>query len=191
MLYYLAKYIFLIYFLIFNRVKVDGLENIPERGGIIICPNHIHWLDPILVGVYTKRKIHYMAKAEAFKNKLFAFVLRNIYAFPVKRGTPDISAIKTSLKIVKNGKCLGIFPEGHRSENGKLQKAEPGVALISLKSKTPVIPVKITGSYKPFSKLKITIGKPISFLKYSGKKLSMDEINKLSQLIMKEISELA
>lgn len=190
MLYGFAKGLFAIYFSLFNRVTVEGSENIPKDSGVIICPNHINWLDPILIGVYVKRKVHFMAKAELFRNRIFAMILKGINAFPVKRGTGDISAIKTSFKIIKNGEALGIFPEGTRSRSGKLLPAEPGVALISVKTGAPVIPVRISGSYLMFRNIKIVIGKPIVFDQYMGKKLSMDEINDLSQTIMKEIEKL-
>lgn len=191
MLYKIVKFIGTIYFFIFNKVRVLGADNIPKSGGLILCSNHIHWLDPLLMGVYIKRKIFFMAKAELFKNHFFAMILKGINAFPVKRGTADISAIKKSLKVIKNGRILGIFPEGHRSKDGNLLPAEPGVALISLKTDAPVVPMRINGNYKFLGKLYITIGKPIIFSEYRDKKLSMDEMSKLSQLVMDEIAKLA
>jgi 1-acyl-sn-glycerol-3-phosphate acyltransferase len=117
--------------------------------------------------------------------------MKGINAFPVKRGTADISSIKNSLRVVKEGKILGIFPEGTRSKTNELLPAEPGVALIAIKTNAPVIPVRIKGSYKLFGRLKITIGKPMSFEEFSGRKLSGEEINEISQSIMKEIGKLA
>jgi 1-acyl-sn-glycerol-3-phosphate acyltransferase len=190
-LYNLARFIFKVYFIIFNRIEVEGRENIPSSGGLILCPNHIHLLDPILVGVCVKRDICYMAKAELFKNKFFAIIMKGINAFPVKRGTADISSIKNSLRVVKEGKILGIFPEGTRSKTNELLPAEPGVALIAIKTNAPVIPVRIKGTYKLFGRLKITVGKPMSFEEFSGRKLSGEEINEISQSIMKEIGKLA
>jgi 1-acyl-sn-glycerol-3-phosphate acyltransferase len=191
MLYKLGKVLFSIYFFIFNKVIVHGCENIPNTGGFVLCSNHIHWLDPLLMGAYIKRNINFMAKAELFKSKFFAIILNGINAFPVKRGSPDISAIKTSLKIIKNGHVLGIFPEGTRSKDGNLKPAEPGVALIALKAQAPVIPMRIKGNYRPGGKLLISIGKPIEFGEQNSKKLSMDEMIRISQNIMDEIGKLA
>jgi len=171
-------------------VTVKGHENIPDSGGIIICANHIHWLDPLLLGVVIKRRISFMAKAELFQNKIFAAVLKSIHAFPVKRGTADISAIKNSLKIVKEGGALGIFPEGTRSKDGKIHEAEPGVALIAVKAKALVVPVKISGSYKHFSSIKVIIGEPIMLGDNQKQKISLDKINELSQSIMNQIARL-
>lgn len=190
MLYGFAKLVFKIYFFFANRITLEGTENIPEKGGLVLCSNHIHWLDPILIGICVKRKIYFMAKAELFKNKFFAFIIRNINAFPVKRGTADISAIKRSLSIIKNGDILGIFPEGTRSKNGKLLPAEPGASVIALKTKAPIIPVRVQGSYSFRGNLRVTIGKPILFEEYIGKKLSGEEINSISQRIMAEIGRL-
>jgi 1-acyl-sn-glycerol-3-phosphate acyltransferase len=171
-------------------VAVYGHENIPEKGGIIICSNHIHWLDPMLIGAFIKRKINFMAKIELFENKFFAIILKGINAFPVRRGTADIHAIKNSLKIIKNGEVLGTFPEGTRSKDGELKPAEHGVALISVKTDAPVIPIKISGSYKLFGGLNVSIGKSVIFTEYKNHKLSSDQVNELSQLIMKEIGTL-
>lgn len=180
----------MIYLNIFHRLYVEGTENVPDSGGLIICSNHIHWLDPILIGVCIKRKIHFMAKAELFNKKFFAIIVRGINGFPVKRGTADISAIKTSLKIIKKGEILGIFPEGTRSKTGKLLPPQSGVGLIVAKSGVPVVPVRISGSYRVFGKLKVTIGKPVSFDEHSDRKLNSDAINEISISIMKEISML-
>jgi 1-acyl-sn-glycerol-3-phosphate acyltransferase len=190
MLYRFVKFVFRIYFSIFNRVTVKGFENIPEYGGIIICSNHINWLDPILLGAYLKRKINFMAKAELFRNKLFAVIMKGINAFPVKRGEADITAIKTSLRIIKNNEVLGIFPEGTRSKDGKLRPAEPGVALIGVRTKAPVIPVGISGRYNIFNKLNIIVGNPMIFEGNGSSKLTNEDINNLSQSIMYEIGKL-
>lgn len=190
MFYNFVKFVFKLYFSLFNKVSVQGSENIPESGGLILCPNHIHWLDPLLIGSYVKRDVYFMAKVELFKNNFFAIILKGIHAFPVKRGKGDISAIKYSFKVIRNGNVLGLFPEGTRSKNGRLLPAEPGVALIAIKTGALILPVRITGSYKAFSKIHITIGKPISYSGYSDKKLSMEEIDELSQNIMKELAKL-
>jgi 1-acyl-sn-glycerol-3-phosphate acyltransferase len=189
-LYYIARFIFKVYFILANRVTVKGADNIPETGGAIICPNHIHWLDPLLIGTHIKRTVFYMAKAELFTGKLSSFILKGINAFPVKRGTADISAIKYSFKVIKKGAILGIFPEGTRSKNGELLPAEPGAALIALKTNVPVIPIRVKGSYSIFGRLSITIGKPMDLSGYMDRKLTSDEINEASQNIMEEIKKL-
>lgn len=191
MLYSIGRFISKVYFFIFNRISVEGRDNIPSSGGLVICPNHIHWLDPMLVGICTGRIVYYMAKAELFDSKFFAFILKAINAFPVRRGSVDISAIKNSFKIINNGGALGIFLEGTRSKDGKLLPAEPGAALIALKTNAPVVPIRISGSYKLFGHISVKIGKPFSLEEFRGKKLTSGEIASISQLIMDEIGKLS
>lgn len=190
-MYRIIRGIFIFYFGIFNRVKVTGSFNIPQESGIVVCSNHIHWLDPILLGVYIKREIHFMAKAELFRNKLLSILLQSINAFSVKRGTADITAIKTALRVVKDGNALGIFPEGTRSKNGQLLPAQPGVGMIALKTNAPVVPIKIDGKYRVFGRLHIIIGRPINLEAYKGRKLSAEENSAVSQKIMDEIRKLS
>lgn len=191
MFYYVAKYIVLFIINVIFRIEVEGYENIPERGPIIICPNHISFLDPPIIGAVFTRRIFFMAKAELFKNPLFKFILSNgLGAFPVKRGTSDLTAIKIALKHLKNGHVVGIFPEGTRSKTGKLQKAEPGVSLLSVKGNAPVLPIGIKSTYKLFSKVVIKIGKPIYFDEYQNIHLTSQDMANIGEKIMFEISKL-
>lgn len=186
----IGKIIFIPFFHIFYRLRVKGKKNIPKTGGAIVCANHISNFDPIVVAICIKRNVHFMAKAELFENKFVSFILRNLHAFPIKRGSADITAIKNSLKLIKNGEILGIFPEGTRSKTGQLLPAEPGTATIAIKTKAPIIPIKIIGDYKIFKPVKVVIGEPIELAEYYDRKLTSDEINKASQQIMAEIDKL-
>lgn len=191
MFYYIAKYIVLAVIKVIYRVQVEGIENIPKKGPVIICPNHISFLDPPIVGALLNRRIYFMAKAELFKNVIFGYILRKgLGAFPVKRGTSDLSAIKTALNHLKNGQAIGIFPEGTRSKNGMLQKAEPGVSMLAVRSHAAVIPVGIKSNYRLFSKVIIRIGKPINLDKYLNSKLSSNDLALIGEEIMAEISKL-
>lgn len=191
MLYYIAKYFVLAIIKIVFRVQIEGIENVPQKGPVIICPNHISLLDPPIIGALLNRRIYFMAKAELFKNPLFGYILRKgLGAFPVKRGTSDFFAIKTALNYLKNGQAIGIFPEGTRSKNGMLQKAEPGVSMLAIRGHAAVIPVGIKSNYRLFSKLTIRIGKPVNLDKYSSSKPSSNELALIGEEIMKEISKL-
>ncbi|MBE3579520.1 MAG: 1-acyl-sn-glycerol-3-phosphate acyltransferase [Caldanaerobacter subterraneus] len=191
MFYYFAKVIVRAIVNVIFRIKVKGLENIPRKGPIIICPNHISLLDPPVVGALLNRRIYFMAKEELFRNPFLKLLLgTGLGAFPVKRGTADLSAIKTALNHLKKGRAVGIFPEGTRSKTGKLQKAEPGVAMLAIKSKAPVVPVGIKGRYGLFSRVIINIGKPMTFEKYYDSKLSSQQLAEIGEEIMKEIAKL-
>lgn len=172
------------------RVEIQGKENIPMEGKSIVCSNHFNLLDPVFIGTCLPRKINYMAKEELFSNKIFALILNKLGVFPVKRGGADISAIKTALKILKNEEIFGIFPEGTRSKTGEMLEAKPGLAMIAIKSQSSIIPVAIIGNYKPFSKVKIIIDKPIDFSDYYDQKISTDEYQQLSQSVLDHIKKL-
>lgn len=189
MLYGFSKSVVWTYFHIFYRVEVVGLENIPEDGALI-CPNHYSLLDPVFLSISIPRKIKFMAKHELFKKPLLGWFLKNVGTYPVKRGEPDLSSIKHTLKLLKNKELVGLFPEGTRIKTGGLGIASPGVALFSIRSGKVVVPVGITGSYKLFSKIKLNFGQPIDFSIYKKEKMTNEDYEELSQLVMKQIEQL-
>lgn len=157
----IMKGIFHFLAIIIYRPKVYGQENVPTDGGAIICPNHVHAMDSVIIVTTNKRKVHFMAKEELFKNGFIKWIANVFGIFPVKRGGRDIDAIKTSLKILKNNGLLNIFPEGTRNGFSKGVKPKNGAILIAEKAKVPIIPVGVQGSFKPFTKVKLNYGKPI------------------------------
>lgn len=168
--------VFLLY-----RPKVEGLENFPESGKTIVYSNHISVLDPVIIGCILPRKIHFMAKVELFKNPLFSFILKKLGAFPVKRGTADISAIKNSLQVLKEGKVFGIFPEGTRSRQGGIQHFSHGIASIAHRSKAKIIPIAIKGQYKLFRPINIKIGEALNVEHYFSQKSSTELLDSMSR----------
>lgn len=95
------------------RLQVEGKDNIPLRGAVIIAANHKSYFDPPLAGVaFHNRRLSYMAKSELFRNPLFGWLIRKLGAFPVKRNSADMGAIRQSVRIIKGGEALLIFPEG-------------------------------------------------------------------------------
>ncbi len=158
MLYNFAKILFRIYFALFYRVKVEGIENIPEEGPVLLYANHPSAWDMILIACFMKRKIHFMAKVELFKNPLFAYILRKLGAFPISRGTGDVGSIKTVFKLLKQGKVVGIFPEGTRTPKKNLNKGKGGAAMFALRSNAPVLPVAVVWNKKKFTTLRLVFG---------------------------------
>ena len=108
MLYPLGKFLVSVLFKILFKIKVIGKENIPKNGPVIICSNHISNYDPPTVGMTAPRTIHFMAKEELFEKKGLGFILRNVNAFPVKRGMRDRNALRKGLKLLDEGKVLGL-----------------------------------------------------------------------------------
>ena len=192
MFYKFFKILCRIWYGIFFRTKVIGAENIPKSGGFILAANHMSNWDPPFLGTFTDREVNFMGKEELFKNPIMAAICRGLHVFPVKRGAADKSAIKTALKILKNGDCFGIFPEGTRSKSGKIRKAESGVSLIAAMSKVPIIPAAIVNTNKIFSeklfpRLVVVYGKPIFF---EGNPKDKDQLSNFAQKIMSEVAKL-
>ena len=176
-LYKFCRAIAKVLFKIFYRVKVVGEITLPENKGYIICSNHIHAIDPGFIGCFTKRPISFMGKKELFKNPILGWFFRKIDGFPVDRGKGDISAIKTAIEILNSNKVMAMFPEGTRSKTGELGEFKRGAAMIALKADAPIVPVKIEGNYRLFSKMTLKIGNPVSVTK-ENQKIIMDELHK-------------
>lgn len=171
--------------------KVIGLENIPTDGGYIISANHKSNYDPIFTTIVQRKKVYFLAKEELFSYKPFAKFLLFLGARPIKRGTSDIGALRMGISLLKDGKPLTVYPEGKRREKIDLTKVKTGVVLLAVKSKVPVLPIGIEGEYTPFSRIKLTIGKPIYLDEYYDKKLTSDDMYQITIDIMKYIQILA
>lgn len=146
--------------------KVNGKNNIPKKGGYIVCSNHLSNFDPVFLGITQRRQIFYMAKVELFKNKLLGWLFRGLGAFPVERGKGDGKAINNAEALIRDGKVLGIFIEGTRSKTGEFLRPKAGAAVIAEQVRVPVIPVCITPKNKKlriFQKVTISWGEPIPF----------------------------
>lgn len=171
------------------RIKKINEDNIPKEGSYIICANHISNWDPVILITCTKRKICFLAKEELYKSKFFVWLANLFEIYPVKRDQKDIESIKNSIRVLKEGKLLGLFPEGTRNGLEKNGKAKSGAAYMSIKTGTKVIPVGITATYKRFSKVRLNYGKPMDFSEYK-KANDKEALEEVSDKIMKEIIRL-
>lgn len=176
-----------ILFRLLYRLEVHGKDNVLEEGRLILCSNHISNLDPIILSIVFPRQVCWMAKKQLFKNKVLSCFLTKLGAFPVDREESDLSAIRNALKVLKKESVLGIFPEGTRVKEMNIENAKSGVALISIKANSPVLPVYIEGHFKPFSKIRVYFGKPISFFSKDDKKLTTEDYRLFSKEILQSI----
>lgn len=126
------------------RIQVIGEEHIPTQGAFVITANHRSLYDPVLVGICTKRSLCYMAKEELFERKFFAFILKNLGVFPVNRQSGGGAAISYAIELLQQGKPLGLFPEGTRSNTRRLLPFKAGVLLMVRKADVPMIPCAIS-----------------------------------------------
>lgn len=172
---------------LFYRFKVTGIENIPMNDKLVICANHKSNWDPVLISIVFPRQIHWMAKKELFKNKILSFIIYKLESFPVDRHDTDITAIKNALRVLKNEKVLGIFPEGTRVDTVDLNNAKAGTALLAIKAQSKVLPIYIGSTYKLFGNVNINIGKPIDLSDNFNKKLNNEEYLDISKNILELI----
>ncbi|MBB4823784.1 1-acyl-sn-glycerol-3-phosphate acyltransferase [Sporosarcina luteola] len=186
-LYPLGKFLVSTIFFPLYRIKVIGKENFPEDGGVLLCANHIENFDPPVVGITCPRTVHFMAKEELFQTPVLKSVLPSVNAYPVKRGMSDREAFRTTLKLLKEGKVVGLFPEGTRSKTGELGKGLAGAGFFALKGNAKVVPCAIVGPYKPFRQLKVVYGKPLDMTEYRERKASAEEV---TEVIMNAIRQL-
>lgn len=173
------------------RIEISSMENIPENGACMVCANHQSNWDPVILILFLKRKVHFMAKSELFENFFLNKLLTSEGVIPIKRGAADIQAIKSSMEVLKNGEVLGMFPTGTRTKQMDGADAKKGAALIASRTGANVVPIYINASYKVFSKIKINIGKCMDLTELKGKKLTAEELEVLSGDIYGEIKKLA
>ena len=157
---------------ILGQLESHGVENIPKQGGVVLVSNHVSYVDPVIIATVTSRELHFIGAEKYFRVPVFGWLLTKLNGFPVKRGTPDLYALKKTLSCLKAGKALLIFPEGTRSDDGTLGEMHNGVSFILHHSNVPAIPVFIRGAecfmprgakfIRP-AKLSVTFGTPIDF----------------------------
>ena len=162
---------------------VEGLENLPDEGGCIVCANHLSARDPFYLAVKVRnRYLHFMAKAELFRFKPVAWFMRGLMSFPVDRGHNDLNAVRTSLKLISEGHALALFPQGTRSRDNSRTPMLSGVSMIALRSGAPVIPAYIGGPYRLFRRIPVRVGKPVD-LSDLGRRFDGETLNAATRRI--------
>lgn len=174
-LYRFLKIIYAILLKILFNPKVYGVENIPNDEGIILAGNHKNAIDPVVVMNSTKRRVYFMAKAEAFKG-ILGIIFNKIGLIKVDRSKNNPLAVIEAEKLLKSGSVLGIFPEGTRNKTDKeILRFRYGTVSIAKRSNVKIVPFAIRGKYKIFrSNLQIEFGKPIDVIN-----LEIEDANKL------------
>ena len=172
-----------------------GRDNIPQKDSFIMVSNHGSFLAPPLLGHAIGRNISFMAKAELFKIPFLGFVIKACGAYPVKRGIADKNTIKTACEKLSNDNCIGIFIDGTRQKNGRVNKPKQGAALLAFKNKKLLLPVAIVNSHRLirfkfcipfFAKIVIKVGKPL----LPPKSSSRDDLNAATINLQENINHL-
>ena len=184
----IRKIVKLIAYIIY-RINITGQENIPPEGAVIICSNHISGLDCLALAISCKRQIFFMGKRELFDKPVLGWLLKKVGAFPVDRSTTDMKAYRHTMDLLKKDKALGIFSQGTRTAD--FENVKGGVAVFALKSGAPIVPTGIRGTYRPFSKMYISFGPPISMAPYEGRKVKTDVVDELMAQVVSQVSALS
>ena len=180
-----------LWFAIMFKVEIKGKENVPAEGNAIICCNHYSNYDPFAAAIYLDRLPRYIGKKELFENKILAYLLKEVRVFPLDRkAAMDMKAVKTGLKVLKDGEILGIFAEGPRVKEGEYVDAKGGVALFGMKGNANVIPCAISGKYKFRNKITVEYGAPLALDEFRGQKLTAEVMSEITDVIMGKVEEM-
>jgi 1-acyl-sn-glycerol-3-phosphate acyltransferase len=173
-------------FRVLFSVEYHGLENVPERGPVIIAGNHPSYLDPALVALPIKRPIRFMAWDTLFKIPFFGQLIRTLGAFPVdlRKGKGE-AAFREATRVLESGEALGIFPEGQRSQQGPMGELRNGVARLALETGAPIVPVTIGGAYRAWPKWKL-LPRPAKIIVSFHEPIRLDEIESKAQRHVRE-----
>lgn len=184
----------------FARCEVVGIERVPLDGPLVIVANHLNLLDPPLIAATTPRRVHPMAKRELFETPLVGWVLWPYGAFPVRRFSADMGALRAARNLLRHDAAVLMFPEGTRSKDVQLHPALPGAAMVALLADAPVIPVAITGTESvrlPGSlfawmrgarpRLRVVFGEPV---RLDGSSADGGSAERATDLVMRRIAAL-
>ena len=160
------------------RVGYSGRENIPAAGGVLIVSNHQSHFDPPLVGIGCWRQMNYVARRTLFNFRPFGWLLKSVGAIPIDRDGIGLSGIKESLKLLKRGEMVLIFPEGTRTRDGEIGPFRPGFTTLAARSNAAILPVAIEGAFQVWprtkkfpglGKIRVRYGQPIPHAEIAGR----------------------
>lgn len=199
-LYQLCRRSLKAFLLVYNRMEVHGQEHIPATGACIIAANHVSFLDPPVVGaVVRSRVVRFMARDTLAGNHFLKWWMRSVATVTISRERGDIGALKRALQALRDGDCLGLFPEGTRSPDGELKPAKGGIGFLMGKAGVPVVPVYVDGTYNAFSrnhrvirpcKVRAFVGPPIQPAELAALGSDRASYEKVGALVMERIAAL-
>jgi len=197
--YYFLWGLTLIIFKVSFKIKIRGKGNIPSKGPAVVASNHLSYLDPIVLGLITPRRMNFIAKEELFGNFLFRALITQLGAFPLKRERFDRAGYEKALAILREGGILILFPEGTRAQHGKPGHLRQGAVRIALRAGVPLVPIVIAGtdSILPrgkrtirLGKIRVEVGKPLAAVKLDKTQDSRRETDELLGSLKRRMKKL-
>lgn len=185
------------------KLRVEGIENVPASGPVILASNHVSFSDSVFLPVVLKRRITFVAKAEYFERRRTAWFFRAMGQIPVIRGGGPASAraLESAQQVLDDGGAFGIYPEGTRSPDGRLYKGRTGIARLALDAHAPIVAVAMIGTreaqpigqLKPnfFSPVTIKFSAPMSFERYVAKRHDPLTLRSITDEVMFELAQLS
>jgi 1-acyl-sn-glycerol-3-phosphate acyltransferase len=192
-------------FAVLGGFKTSGTKNVPPKGGVLICPNHLSDADPPAVAVALPRSAYFMAKEEIFAIPILGALVRHFRGFPIKRDSADRTALRHAEELLKAGEAVVIFPEGGGNEEETLQPLHPGALLLALRTKVPIIPVALVNTNKVWTykdplphragvPVSVTFGEPLDLSDLHGTKGAVEKAKarlteRLAQMLGQPVPE--
>ena len=130
------------------RFRVYGRENVPDQGAFILICNHQSFLDPVFCGIPLKQPTYFLARDTLFANKFFGWLISSVNTIPVRRGQPDLSAMRKIIGKLRRGNGVCLFPEATRTSDGKISPFKPGFGLLCRRGNAAIVPVVIDGAFE-------------------------------------------
>jgi 1-acyl-sn-glycerol-3-phosphate acyltransferase len=203
MTYWLVKALLTPILRFFYRVKVEGIEHLPEEGPVILASNHVSFCDSIFLPMVLRRRVTFVAKAEYFDDKKTAWFFRAVGQIPIRRdgGTASAGALAAARGVLEGGGVFGIYPEGTRSPDGRLYRGHTGVARLALQCRAPIIPVAMIGTREAqpigqvmpnlFVPITIRLGRPLVYPHLHDRVDDRLALRAITDEVMYELRELS
>jgi 1-acyl-sn-glycerol-3-phosphate acyltransferase len=202
-LYWIVKGILTPILRLFVRIKVEGRENVPRRGAVILASNHRSFLDSIFIPLVLRRRVTFVAKAEYFDDPKTAWFFRSCGQIPIRRegGSASERALASAADVLRAGNVFAIYPEGTRTRDGFLHRGHTGFARLAMRANVPIVPIGLVGTDavqpvdsrmpKLFRSVTVRFGEPIAPERYAGREHDRMALRELTDEIMFEIGQLS
>jgi 1-acyl-sn-glycerol-3-phosphate acyltransferase len=194
--YRLGRYLTKLMVSVWGGFRVEGKENIPEKGGAIIASNHRSYIDPPVVGAAMPRELYFLAKRELFRNRVFGWLIFSVNAVPISRDKIDRKGLKGAIEILNQGNLLLVFPEGTRSRKDDFLEPKLGVGKLALEAGVPIVPTLVSNTRHFLKnifagkKVKVSFGEPLNLNYLQGFTEGKQGYQKIANEVMSRIKNL-